>query len=116
MWARKVAPDPEAQVRSLAGSEWESSVTLSGSVSLQHPGDEANHKITSASAQDLDVDKSLASIRSHRSNKDEELQDDVPFGVHDWSPAWSDVATDGTCPFDDFVHAYALFFTLPLPR
>ena len=95
MWARKVTPDlsqdPEAQVRRLTGSCWQLVTELSSYVNLQ-----IRANITSVLAQNLDVDKSLASIRSHRSNKDEDLQDDVPFGVPDWSPAWSDVATDGT--------------------
>lgn len=41
-----------------------------------------------------EVDKSLASIRPHRPEKNAD-QDDVPFGVEDWSPSPLDVATDG---------------------
>ena len=47
-----------------------------------------------ASTPYSDVEKSLASIRSHRSNKADD-QDDVPFSVQDWSPSWIDVSTDG---------------------
>lgn len=46
----------------------------------------------------MDVDKSLASIRSHRSNKDED-QDDTPFSVGDWLPSWIDVLSDGALCF-----------------
>ena len=90
MWARKVTPDPEAQARI-----WLSCrclkihvECLTDDAKLQQAGD----KITST--PHTEVDQSLASIRSHRSSKTED-QDDVPFAVKDWSPSWSDVATDG---------------------
>lgn len=63
-------------------------------MSLQLGHDKESAKAAFANSQQLDVDESLASIRSHRSNKGED-QDDVPFSVTEWSPAWSDVATDG---------------------
>ena len=68
---------------------------LNGGVELQLAG-EIFVSAKKASTPDLEVDKSLASIRSHRSENNAD-QDDVPFGVKDWSPSPVDVATDGTC-------------------
>ena len=67
---------------------------LNGGVELQLAG-EILVSAKKASTPDLEVDKSLASIRSHRSENNAD-QDDVPFGVKDWSPSPVDVATDGT--------------------
>lgn len=84
---------PRGTGNSLDTFHYRFAVGLSSSIELQLAGE--NFVSAKKISKPLEVEQSLASIRSHRSDHNAD-QDDVPSAVKDWSPSCVDVATDGT--------------------